>query len=60
MGKKRHGHYSHINGVPRNQTPQLTAEELRDMSKELKVTRHTDGLTEYERRLDYLRKRRGG
>ena len=50
--------YSRINGVPRNLTVRLSDEELKAMGAELKVTRHTDGKTDKQRRIEYVRKNR--
>jgi hypothetical protein len=57
MGKKSHGHYAHVNGKPRNAVVRLTAEELREMSANVRTVRHTDGLTDYERRAALLKSR---
>lgn len=56
---RRGRNYTHINGVPRNTTSRLTDDELKAMGAELKVTRHTDGKTERQRRIEHVIKNGG-
>lgn len=58
--KKKHGDYLHINGRPRNAVVKLTADELAAMASELKSRKRTDGMTEFERRVAYVRKNSRG
>lgn len=49
--------YSRINGTPRNLTGRLSDEELKAMGSSLRRIRHTDGLTDRERRAALVKSR---